>query len=132
MLTWLLLAQVVASQPIRFREPFQPTVETRLSAACGEQRVELRWTVLRGQTSRFDEISRNGTRLPSSEIEALNRWKGERTIEGVDVICHPDGAGLRTRLRVEFDGGERLGLPNLESFEIAGNHLVFDRRRDAQ
>lgn len=131
MLALLLVAQV-ASQPIIIRDPFQPTVETRLSSGCDEQSLELRWTVLEGQEAQFDEISTNGALLPSSEIEALNCWKGERTIEGVDVICHPDGEGLRTRLRVEFDGGERLGLPNLESFEIAGNHLVFDRSREAR
>lgn len=37
----ILLAQVVASQPITFRDPYSPTVETRLSAACGEQGFEL-------------------------------------------------------------------------------------------
>lgn len=129
MLTSLLLAQVVASQPIILRESFEPTVERRLSTACGEQRLELRWTVLVGQDSRFDEISTNGTPLPSPQIEALNRWKGERTIAGVNVICDPDGQGHRTRLRVEFEGVERSGLPALESFELAGDSVIFGSRR---
>lgn len=130
MLTLLLAAQV-ASQAIQIRDPFQPTVETRLSAACGEQSFELRWTVLLGQDSRFDEISASGTPLPTSEIDALNRWKGERSIDEVEVICDPDpdGPGHRIRLRVDFEGGERLGLPNLESFEVAGDRVVFESRR---
>jgi len=125
MLTLLLLAQV-PSQAITFREPFSPTTVTRLTSGCGNQSVELRWTVLRGQESRFDEISTNGTPLPVSEIEALNRWKGERSIAVVDVICEPDGPRVRTRLLVKFERAERVGLPNLEGFEIVGNRLVFE------
>jgi hypothetical protein len=122
----LLLAAQVASQPIVLRDPFSPTMETRLSSACGERRFELRWTVLQGQDSRFDELSANGIALPSSEIDALNRWKGERSIERISVICEPHGPGLRTRLLVEFGRAGRLGLPAAGSFEIAGNRVVFE------
>lgn len=127
MLALLLVAQV-ASQPIILRDPFEPTAERRLSSGCGEESFELRWTVLEGQDSRFDEFSTNGTRLSSSEMEALNRWKGERSIEGVTVMCDPHGRRLRTRLLISFGRAERLGLPNVESFEIVGNRLVFERR----
>lgn len=129
MLAMLLLAQV-ASQAITLRDPFSPTVETHLSAACGEQNFVLRWTVLFGQDSRFDEISANGTPLPSSEIDALNRWKGERSIEKVEVMCDPDPyrPHLRSRLLIQFGRAERLGLPAFESFEIVGSRLVFEPR----
>jgi hypothetical protein len=122
----LLLAAQVASQPIILRDPFSPMTETRLSSACGEQRFELRWTVLEGQDSRFDELSANGIVLPSSEIGALNRWKGERSIERISVVCEPHGPSVRTRLLVEFGRAGRLGLPNVGSFEIAGNRVIFE------
>jgi hypothetical protein len=131
MLALLLAAQVV-SQPIILRDPFSPATETRLSSACGELRFELRWTVLLGQDSRFDELSANGIVLPSSEIDALNRWKGGRSIERISVICEPHGPGVRTRLLVEFGRAARLGLPNADSFEIAGNRVLFEPNPQAR
>lgn len=127
MLALLLVAQV-ASQAITFREPHSPErLETRLSGHCDAQPFVLRWTVRRGHNSSFDEISTNGSLLPASEIDALNCWKGDRSIAVVNVICEPHGR-VRPRVRVEFEGAERLGLPALESFEIIGNRLVFERR----
>lgn len=128
MLILLVLVQI-ASQPITFREPHSPArLETRLSGACGEASFELRWTVLRGHDSRFDEVSANGNPLPLADIESLNRWKGERLIEGVRVTCEPNGRRIRTRLLVQFGRSERLGLPKFQSFEIVGNRLVFEPR----
>lgn len=126
MLAMLLLAQV-ASQPITIRDPISPDVETRLRANCGEEGFELRWTVLEGQDSRFDAVLKNGRRLPRSEIDALNRWKGGRSIERISVrSCEGTGRQFRAYLIVEFGQIEGLGLPRIQRFEIVDSRLIFE------
>ena len=125
----MMLGQVIASQPIVIRDPGPPRrLETQVSAECGRETIQLRWTVLEHRNSRFDAVLRNGRRLPRSEIQNLNRWLGGRVIEGVAAICQP-APRARTRLLVEFGGAERLNLPKFESFEVVGNRLVFEPRR---
>lgn len=128
MLLILLMMAQVASQPIIIREPTPPErLETRLSANCGQERFEVQWTVLANQDSSFDEVTLNGRHLPASEIDSLNAWKGERSIESVTVrACNSDGQTFRPYLLVKFGKAESLNLPSLQSFEIVGDRLVFE------